>query len=124
MSEIKTKYEINGKTLEFGRIKMRRFLDLTSALGKLDLGGKVDVSQVIPKIMETYLPEFMEIVFSDQDLAGINWLDLEFELIHEILENFFVLNPRLKTTLIQSFGFLISMDIGQMIKSSSVFPLK
>ena len=124
MSEIKTKFEIKGKSLEFGRIKMRRFLKLTGALGKLDFGGKVEVSQIIPKIMETYLPEFMEIVFSDQDLTGIDWFDLDFELIHEILENFFVLNPRLKATLIQSFGFLISMDIGQLIKSSGVIPMK
>jgi hypothetical protein len=124
MSEIKTKYEIGGKVLEFGRIKMRRFINLTAALGKLDLGGKVDVSQIIPKIMEKYLPEFMEIIFADQDLSGINWLDQEYELIDEILESFFFLNPRLKVRLIQSFGFLISMDIGKLIKSPPDSPLK
>ena len=109
MQERKT-YVILNRKFYLQKILVEQFVRLSELWGELEVSekDKPNLTTLIRKIADSHLDKFMsEIVFFDQDTSGIEWKNVEYDLVYEIVTDFFALNPRLKETLMNSISIFL-----------------
>ena len=98
--EIKKTFLVNNVTMELKPVKTKQIINFTNVLAEVDtakLAQAKGVDNFIGSLAGDLLNKFMnEVVFPDQN-KDIDWGEIEFNLIYEIIDSFLALNPRLKT---------------------------
>ena len=100
----KKNYTIQDKVLILEKVKIIQLEMLADLIGDLELGDNVlGLADIIKEIRKKGVANFFQIVFYGQDTEGIDWKGIDYETVDEVIEDFFVLNPRLKKRVV---GFL------------------
>jgi hypothetical protein len=110
------KYEIQGKKIEQRPLKIRQIRDFIKLVASLDLGEDkktlqdVKANEIIDLMLSDKVKEAASILFGEKAKA-INWDEVEYETIEEIVNDFLSLNPNLAKRLRSLFGFFDSMSV-------------
>lgn len=104
--EIKTEFNIEGIICEIKPLKMRQIVEVSDLIGTMELKEIKGFKDIVEKLTIGSLSKLMTIIFGEKN---IDWLEVDYEIIDEVIENFFVLNPRLKTRLVKLLNFLASL---------------
>jgi len=98
------RFKVQGRELGIERVKIIQLEMLADIIGELDFGdSSAGLGDIIKIIRKQGFKKFMEIAFYPTDVSNIDWVKVDYETIDEIIEYFFVLNPRLK---MRALGFL------------------
>lgn len=90
-------YTIQDRKLKLEEVKIIQLEMFAEIIGEVDMGETATgLSDIIKVIRKQGFKKFMEVAFYPQDVSGINWNEVSFELADEVIEDFFALNPRLK----------------------------
>ena len=112
----KKEYIIQGQKFFIKKVLIIQLEMISDVLGELDFGQNFEkLSQVIKMIRKKGIKNFMEIVFYKQPVDEIDWGTVEFEIMDEIIEDFFVLNPRLKRRVMQFLNNFLPQFVSILI---------
>lgn len=93
----KKNYTIRGKVLILEKVKIIQLEMLADIIGEIDFDQSTkSLADIVKVIRKQGFGKFMEVAFYPQDVSDIKWKDVDFETVDEVIEDFFVLNPRLK----------------------------
>ncbi len=102
------KYDIQGIKLTLERLtinKVTKVMEFIAGLN-VDVEKGLVVKDIVNILLNEKIKEFAFILFG-KDANLIDWGLVEYELIDEMVEDFFLLNPRLKKRLSGLFNSLI-----------------
>lgn len=90
-------YNIQGHELRLEKVKIIQLEMLADIIGEIDFDKETKtLADIIKIIRKQGFNKFMEIAFYPADTSDIDWKVVDFETVDEVIEDFFVLNPRLK----------------------------
>ena len=119
--ENKNVYKINGQSLELKPLVVKQLKMLTELFEDLKIDPKDSNVEIINKIITEQLTRVMGIIFYNQPCDKVDWQEVPYEIIDEVVESFFVLNPRLKMRLTQLFALFTNrlvLDLTPGIKNT------
>jgi hypothetical protein len=119
--ENKNVYKIDGKTFELKPLVVKQLKMLTELFEDLKIDPKDSNVEIINKIITEQLTRVMGIIFYGQPCDKVDWQEVPYEIIDEVVESFFVLNPRLKMRLTQLFALFTNrlvLDLTPGIKNT------
>ena len=114
-------YTIQGQKLKLEKVKIIQLEMFAEIIGEIEFGDNpTGIADIIKVIRKQGFKKFMEIAFYPQDISKIDWNIIDYETVDEVIEDFFVLNPRLKKralTLLNDFlpklvGYLTAFSKG------------
>jgi len=88
-------FKVQGKQLQLKPLTIGQVKKFISVIKDLEIDEKMVVADLISKIIDEKLTEFMEIIFPKQGAKNIKWDEVEYDTFDEIIEHFLSLNPRL-----------------------------
>jgi len=106
--EIKTKFNIEGVVCEIKPLKMRQIIEISDLIGMMELKDIAGFKDIVERLTKGSLSKLMTIIFGERN---IDWMEVDYEIVDEIIESFFLLNPRLKTRLVKLLNFLGSVTL-------------
>ena len=99
-----TFYTIQGFNLKLEKVKIIQLEMLADIIGEIEFGdNNTGLKDIIKVIRRDGFGKFMEVAFYPADVKKIDWNKVDYETVDEVIEDFFVLNPRLKK---RALGFL------------------
>ena len=109
------KYKIQDFELVMSPLKIRQIRELLKVVSSLDIGEKksleeVKAEELIDLLLSDKVKEVAQILFGD-DSQKVNWDEVEYETVEEIVKDFLSLNPGLVERLKSLFGFSGSMKL-------------
>lgn len=119
--ENKNTYEINGQKFVLKPLVVKQLKMLTELFEDLKIDPAESNVQIINKLITEHLTKIMGIIFYGQPWEKVDWQEVPYETIDEVVESFFVLNPRLKMRLTQLFALFTSklvLDLTPGIKNT------
>lgn len=87
-------YMINGIKLTQKPLVVGQVRNLMKLLGDLEVTEDSNFSDMVEVLINDKLRELMCIIFG-KDAEQINWLMVPYDVVDEVLTDFFALNPRL-----------------------------
>ncbi len=97
-------YNIQGIGLKLEKVKIIQLEMLADVIGDIEFDDKTTgLKDIIKVIRRDGFGKFMEVAFYPADVKKIDWNKVDYETVDEVIEDYFVLNPRLKK---RALGFL------------------
>lgn len=121
MSELTTnkKYTIGDMQFEQRPITIRQFRAVMEIIGEFEAAEIKTYEDLLANLTGAALTDFMSrVIFPNQQAETIDWEDVTFDLIDEVVADFFGLNPRLKKRLNEFFGSLKPMILKALTQAS------
>jgi len=102
------KYKINGKEFVQKPLTIAQVREFLKIIGDLDVNENTTYRDLINVLLESKLSDIMGIIFHKQkeQAEKINWEEVPYDIIDEVISDFFDLNPRLISrlrSLLESF---------------------
>ena len=103
-------YTISGNRFEQRPITIRQFRAVMEIIGEFEAAEIKNYEDLLANLTGAALTDFMSrVIFPNQKAETIDWEDVPFDTIDEVMADFFDLNPRLKKRLSEFFGSLKPM---------------
>jgi hypothetical protein len=100
-------YTIQDNKLEMRKLTINTFNEIIQIIADLEINqDNITVKDIVNVLVGVKVKELMKLLFG-KDAINVNWDLVEFDLVDEIIEDFFLLNPRLTKRLKSLFGGLI-----------------
>lgn len=117
-------YNIQGEKLIIKEIKIKQLEIFLGLFGEIDFDSNSlkGIGDIIKVIRQQGIKNFMEIVFSDQDISTINWNEVSYNQFREIVKGFFLLNETLKDDLIFFLNNFLPKLVGILMAFSKSTP--
>lgn len=104
------KYKINGKEFTLKKLTWGQFTRFFSLIEKVDVNLESSPLTILGNaIRDNASGIFSEIIFPGQGAEKIDWNDVDYDIVDEVLEDFLHSNPRLRRRLSQLIGSFASM---------------
>ena len=122
MSELEGKvYTIADQKFILKKFKVGQFKRITELFGNIDIKEDSTFPQIITQITDNKIETFMSIIFEGQPVDKVKWSEIDYDTVDEVIDDFFLLNGRLKMRLMQFFATLLSpagIAVIQSLKNS------
>ena len=92
-------YPIAGRELKLYKVKMAQIALFSDFVKRLNLSTSTTMVDVVNNLLENEIGSFMDMIFPNQGANGIDWLEVDYDTVDEVLTDFFTVNPRLKERL-------------------------
>ena len=101
-------YKIQAQVLKQGPLTLRQMRGFAALVSGLD-ADDISVGKLAEKLASEKIVEFMTVLFPEH-AEKIDWEQVTYEQIDEVIEDFLSLNPRLIKRLRSLFASLASMQ--------------
>jgi hypothetical protein len=109
-------YLIQGKKLKQQPLTLDQVIGFTDLIESYEVQKEnTALSEILRWVVKHKMPEFAKVIFPGQGADEIDWLNVPYEQVDEVVEDFLSLNPRLKKRL---SGLLGSSVLKQMIQTT------
>ena len=123
MDVLKKEYSINGSVLKLEKVKVIQLEMFADIIGDIDFGDKgTGLQDIIRVIRKQGFDKFMEVAFYPEDVSHIKWSEVDYEIVDEVIEDFFVLNPRLKKRALEVLNDFLPKLVGLLTAFSKDTP--
>jgi flagellar motor switch protein FliM len=112
--DAKKTYEIQGIKFQMGKLKIGHLKHVTKLIDSIEVDTNSDLVNIIEAIIENSLPDFMAIIFHGQPVDKVDWMEVDYDQVDEVVEDFFGSNPRLRRRLKSSILSLTSSLMSSM----------
>ncbi len=118
-------YNIQGEKLKLEKVKIIQLEMLADIIGEIEFGdNSAGLKDIIKVIRKQGFSKFMEVAFYPADIKKINWNKVDYETVDEVIEDFFVLNPRLKKRALEFLNDFLPKLVGVLTAFSKGIPTK
>lgn len=116
-------YTIQGKKFHLEKVKIIQLEMFAEVIGEIDMDDKAKgLSDIIKVIRKQGFANFMRVAFYPQSVEDIDWKEVDYEIIDEVIEDFFVLNPRLKNRVLTFLNDVLPKFVGYLTAFSKGTP--
>lgn len=91
---MKKDFNIQGVNLVIEKITIAQLKKVTDIISNLEAGEKITVKGIADKLLSEKLAELAAALFG-KEANKVDWTQVDYETIDEMMEAFFLLNPRL-----------------------------
>jgi Glu-tRNA(Gln) amidotransferase subunit E-like FAD-binding protein len=105
--KLSASYSIQDQDVTMHKLTINKMNEMLTFISSLQIDKKeIEVKDVLQVLLGDKVKELMSILLNG-NLNLIDWGAVEYDQIDEIIEDFFLLNPRLQKRLKSMFGYSI-----------------
>lgn len=113
-------YLICGVAFTQRPITIRQFRAVMEIIGEFESADIKTYEDLLANLTGGALTDFMSrVIFPNQQAETVDWEDVTYEVIDEVVSDFFGLNPRLKKRLNEFFGSLKPMMLQALTQAQA-----
>lgn len=92
-------YPIAGREFKLYKVKMAQLALFSDFVKQLNLSTNTSMVDIVNNLLENEIGSFMDMIFPNQGAKNVDWLEVDYDTVDEVLTDFFTVNPRLKERL-------------------------